>query len=134
MAKPPMLWTHLPNERPRTGAAKTDDQRATDQRDAPFVVRHPGAGFADGVGEISRDEHSAQRDDRDGKEPEVPRHHETGELVEPEFGPLINSAFKRHPAIQINHDRRLRNVKEQNGEQPKEEVRLSQFRRRPDPA
>ena len=47
---------------------------------------------------------------------------------------MIDTAFERHPVAQINHDRGLRNVEEQNGEQPKEKMRLSKFRRGPDPA
>ena len=117
-----------------SGQAKTSNERATDQRDAPFIVRHPGRGVADRVGNIRGHEHPAKRDDCDGEQPEVPRHHKTGEVVETEFCPLINPAFKRHLAIQINDDRGLWNVKEHNGEQPKEKVRLSEFSRGADPA
>ena len=31
-----------------------------------------------------------------------------------EFGPLVNAAFERHDAAQVNHDRGLWNVEEQN--------------------
>src|SRR5205823_841796 len=100
---------------------KTGDECATDERDAKLAVRHPNR--TDGIGEIGRHEHSAQSDHGDGEKPEIPRHHESGKLVETEFCPLVNTAFERHQAVQINHDRRLRNVKEQNREQPKEEMR-----------
>jgi hypothetical protein len=134
MANAPTLWTHLPNDKPRTAVHPrpvTSAQLTNETHH--FIVWHPRRARADGVSEIGRREHSAQRDDRDGKKPEVPRHDETGELVEAEFRPLINAAFERHPPIQINHDRRLRNVEKQNGQQPKEKVCLSQFRRSPDP-
>ena len=61
-------------------------------------MRHPGGAFADGVRDVRGDEHSAQRDDHDRQQPEIPRHHEAGEFVEGEFGPLVNTAFKRHDA------------------------------------
>ena len=102
--------------------AQTEYERATDQRHAPFAVRHPGSAFADGVGDIGCDKHPAKRNDRDGQQPEIPRNDETGELVQAEFGPLVKTALERHEPIQVNDDGCLRNVKKQNGEQPKEEM------------
>ena len=118
---------HDAQPRPTTKAA-------ADQRDAPFVVRHPGGAVADRVGDVRGDEHSAERDDGDRQQPEIPGHDESGELVEAELGPLIDAAFERHAAAQINDDGRLRNVEKQNREQPKEKMRLSELRRGADPA
>src|SRR5207249_2956764 len=114
--------------------AEAADQSRADQRDAPFAVRHPRSARTDRVRDVRGDEHSAECDDRYRKQPEIPGHNKSGELVEAELGPLINAAFKRHPIAQINHDRGLRNVKKQNGEEPKEKVRLSELRRGADPA
>ena len=47
---------------------------------------------------------------------------------------MINPAFERHDAIQINHDRSLWNVEEQNGQQPKKEMCLSKLGGGADPA
>ena len=59
---------------------------------------------------------------------------ESGKVVETEFRPLVKTALERHEAIQINDDRGLRNVKEQNREQPEKEMRRSQLGRCADPA
>src|SRR5438876_11276914 len=95
----------------------TSDESATDERHAEVPIRHPSR--TDGIGKIRRHEHSVQSDHGDGEKPEIPRHHESGKLVETEFCPLVNTAFKRHEAVQINDDRGLRNVKEENGGQTK---------------
>lgn len=90
-------------------------------------MRHPGGAIANRVGDVCGYEHSAQRDHHDGQQPQIPRHHEAGEFIEREFGPLVNTAFERHCAAQVNDDDSLRNVEEHNRQEPEEEVRLAEF-------
>src|SRR5207249_9168572 len=109
--------------------AEAADQCRADQRDAPFAVRHPRGARTDSVRDVRGDEHSAECDDRDRKQPEIPGNDKSGELVEAKLRPLINAAFERHAIAQINHNRGLRNVEKQNREKPKEKMRLSKLRR-----
>ena len=104
------------------------------QSPAPFCVRHPGEIGTQRIGNIRRGKHSTERDDGDGKEPQVPGDDKSRELIETELGPLINTAFERHPIAQVNDDGSLRNVKKQDGEQPKEKVRLAELGRCADPS
>ena len=97
-------------------------------------MRHPSGAVADRVRDVGGHEHSAERNDHDRQQPQIPRNHEAGEVVKAELGLLINAAFERHPIAQINHHRGLRNVKKQNGEEPKEKVRLSELGSGADPA
>ena len=90
--------------------------------------------MAERVGKIGGDKHSAERNDGDGKQPQVPSDDETYELVEAEFGPLIKPSLQRHQAIQVNDDCGLRNVKKSDGEQPKYQVSLTKFCRCSHPA
>jgi hypothetical protein len=46
---------------------------------------------------------------------------------------LIQSAFERHQAVQINYDRGLWNVEKHDREQPKEKMRRTKFGGRADP-
>ena len=79
-------------------------------------MRHPSGAVADRVRDVGGHEHSAQRNDHDRQQPQIPRNHEAGEFVKGEFGPLVNTAFERHDAAEVNHYRGLWNVEEQNRE------------------
>src|SRR5438477_6423261 len=77
--------------------AETEDECATYQGNTPFVVWHPA--LTERVGKVGGDEHSAESDDADGEQPQVPGDDEADELVEAEFGPLIKTSLQRHQAI-----------------------------------
>src|SRR5437667_427823 len=72
-------------------------------------------------------EHSTERYHRDREQQEIPCDHKSGELVEAQFSPLINTAFERYPVAEIHNDHRLGNVKKQDRQQPEEELRLAEF-------
>src|SRR5204862_3003985 len=93
----------------------------------------PRGGRTDCVRNVCCGKYAAERDHGDRKQPEIPRHDKSGELVEAELCPLINAALERHQPVQINNDRSLRNVKKQNRKQPKEQMRLSEFGSGADP-
>ena len=94
------------------------NQRAVERRDENATRRQPGRGGTDGVGKIGRDDEPGAGHDGDAEQPEIPRHDEAGEFVEAKFRPLVEAAFQRHEAIEINHHRRHREVEKENGEQP----------------
>src|SRR2546423_1742264 len=100
------------------GRAESADEQAAHDHDAPFALTHPGAAFAERIRNIRRDEHAAEREHGDREQPLVPGHDESNELVEPELRPLIQTAFQRQAAIEINDDRALRDVEEHNREEP----------------
>ncbi len=54
-------------------------------------------------------------------------------LVKAELGPLIEAAFERHDAVQINHHRSDGQIEEQNGEQPVSGLRGTELRGGADP-
>src|SRR5207248_1464049 len=110
------------------------NQRGADQRHAPLVVRNPDKVGTEHVGNIRGRKDSPFRDDGQREQPNVPSNDESGEFVEAEFRPLINAAFERYPIAQINNDPGLRNVEEQNCEQPEEQVRLSELGGGSDPS
>jgi hypothetical protein len=54
-------------------------------------------------------------------------------LVETELGPLIQAAFERHQAIQVDHHRGRRQIEQHEGQQPEDDVRRSELSRDADP-
>src|SRR6185312_6597889 len=65
--------------------------------------------------------------------PQIPRGEKSPELTEADFGPLVESAFERQPAAEIDHYRGLRQIEQQNGEKPEGALRFPQPRRDADP-
>ena len=72
--------------------------------------------------------------DDHGVHPQIPRDQEARHLAEPLLGPLVEPAFQRHQAIEVDHDRRQRHVKREHRRQPEDHVRAPQFRRNAHPA
>src|SRR5207237_248530 len=88
---------------------------------------------AEDVPEVLRDLQPCFGRVQDGKQPQVPGDHESRELVESELGPLIQAAFERHRAIEVNDDGRGWQIEEQDRRQPERHMRRPLFRRDADP-
>jgi hypothetical protein len=60
-------------------------------------------------------------------DPQVPGDQESGEVVKAEFGPLVEAAFERHEAVEVDDDHRERDVEQDHREQPEGDVRGAEF-------
>src|SRR5207244_10644250 len=83
--------------------------------------------------QILRDLQPRLRRVQDREQPEIPRDHEPGQLVEPELRPLIETALERHRAVQVDDDRRRREIEEDDRGEPEDDVRRPLLRRDADP-
>ena len=97
-------------------------------------MRHPGGAVANCVRDVRSHKHSAECNDHDREQPQIPCRDESSEFVKGELRPLVNAAFERHDSAQVNHNGSLRNVEEHNREEPEEEMRLAELRCGADPA
>ena len=67
----------------------------------------------------------AQQDDR--VHPQVPHRQKRDPPVEPQLGPLVQSALQRKAAAQVHHHRRLGQVEQRHRRQPEDNLRLPQL-------
>src|ERR1700676_3438827 len=100
-------------------------ERNRDREDEPFVAAQPIE--ADGVGDISGYRHSLRRHEYDDVQPQIPADQEADEIVEAELGPLIEAAFERHGAVQMDHDGGERSVEKEQSQQPENDLRGAQL-------
>ena len=70
-------------------------KRAANDRDEPFRASHPSGARTNGVRNIRGHDQTDAGQNRNRKDPEIPRHHERDKIVEGGLGPLIQTAFQR---------------------------------------
>ena len=66
--------------------------------------------------------------------PQIPREHESGKPAQRNRRPLIEPAFEGHQPREVDHHCRLRQVVEDDREEPEDRVVVPKLCRRPDPA
>jgi hypothetical protein len=101
--------------------------------DDPRARRHGVAAIAKNVSEVLGDLQARFGCVQDPEQPQVPGNQKAGQLVEPELRPLIQAAFERHRAVQMNDNGSGRNVKERCGADPEHDVRRPLLRGHADP-
>ena len=92
-----------------------------------LALGEPGGGGSDGIREAGHCGESDFRHQDHGVDPKVPGDEESGEIPEGATGPLIQASLQWAPAVQMDYDHSLRNVKEHNGGQPENDVGSSQL-------
>ena len=113
----------LSNAEPKDGnAGQRRYQNGCCTDDDGFAFGDPGGGGSEGVGEIGDGGESDFRHQDHGVDPEVPGHEESGEVAERGAGPLIKTALECAPAVEVNDDHRMRNVKENDAGEPEDYV------------
>ena len=77
--------------------------------------------------EVGRDDKDDGADDDHGVDPEVPGDEEAGHLAEALSGPLIESAFQGHQAIEVDDDGGEGQVEREHGYEPEDYVGAAEF-------
>ena len=102
---------------------REDHQRAEHERvrhqDERPVAHHPGGARTNGVRKVRGDEQPERREEHDGEQPQIPRHQKRRQLAELDARPLIQAALERHSLREVDDHRRLRQVEQQHGGEPK---------------
>ena len=96
-------------------------------------MSHPGRSWPYRIRQVRRHDETNAREDRDRKHPQIPRDHERNEVVEPDFGPLIETAFERCETIEKNNHGRERDVVSNNGDEPEDVLIVTELRGPTDP-
>src|SRR5262249_47306559 len=78
------------------------DQNAIEHTNKYSMAWHPGSTGTNRVVETGSNDQSRPGHNRDPEQPKIPCDDETGELVETELRPLVESPFERKDSIQKN--------------------------------
>jgi len=112
-------------------ADRHEHERAEDQdvheRDDP-VTTHQGRAFSrHEVVEVLRDLQADLRGVQDREQPQVPRDQEADQIVESQLRPLIQPAFERHRAIEMDDDGGRGQIEKHDRREPEQDVRGALF-------
>ncbi len=92
-----------------------------------LAAGHPGAGGPEHVRNVGGDLENDGAHAHYGVHPEVPGGEEAGHFAEAGFGPLIEAAFERHEAIEMDDDGGQGQVEHEHGREPEDHVGAAQF-------